>query len=158
MSIAGSFSLVKSRLYCKSLSKTFEGAALLRKTFFFKRNVFKNKNNFPEKKPLINLTPAAAAQFKKLMRNNNEYTQHIKIFTKKGGCAGNSYYLDYVEKPEKLDKIFEMDGISILVDGKALFKVIGCEIDYVNTPLSSEFVFKNPNAKEVCGCGHSFKI
>lgn len=110
------------------------------------------------KKSLIHLTPAATAQLKKLMRPDDEYSRHIRIYTKKGGCAGDSYQLDYVPKPEKLDELFEVDGISIVIDAKALLKVIGCQIDYVETPVGSEFVFKNPNAKEVCGCGQSFKL
>lgn len=107
-------------------------------------------------KELIHVTPAAEAQFRLLTRNREAGL--IRIYTKKGGCAGDSYQLDYVSKPEKLDEVVEINGISIIIDGKALFKVIGCEIDYVTTPLRSEFIFRNPNAKEVCGCGHSFRV
>lgn len=104
----------------------------------------------------MHVTPAAEAQLKALSRNYK--TKHVRIYTKKGGCAGDSYQLDYVSKPGKLDEVVEVGGIRIVIDSKALFKVIGCEIDYVQTPLKSEFIFRNPNAKEVCGCGHSFKI
>lgn len=48
--------------------------------------------------------------------------------------------------------------MSVLVDSKAIFSLIGSEIDFVEDELSSRFVFNNPNAAEMCGCGKSFLI
>lgn len=36
--------------------------------------------------------------------------------------------------------------------------IVGTRMDWVNNDLVSEFVFENPNAKGVCGCGESFNI
>ena len=49
-------------------------------------------------------------------------------------------------------------GVTVLVDSKALITVLGSEMDYVEDKLSSQFVFHNPNAKGVCGCGESFAV
>ena len=46
----------------------------------------------------------------------------------------------------------------MVVDSKALFSIIGSEMDYVDEKLKSEFVFRNPNIKETCGCGMSFMV
>jgi iron-sulfur cluster assembly protein len=46
----------------------------------------------------------------------------------------------------------------VLIDSKALLTILGSEMDYVEDKLSSQFVFKNPNVKESCGCGQSFMV
>ena len=49
-----------------------------------------------------------------------------------------------------------MIGVTVLVEPKALFHIVGTTMDWEDTALSSEFVFNNPNAKSMCGCGESF--
>jgi iron-sulfur cluster assembly protein len=49
-------------------------------------------------------------------------------------------------------------GVSVIIDSKALFSVIGSEMDYKEEKLSSQFIFNNPNVKEACGCGQSFTV
>ena len=36
--------------------------------------------------------------------------------------------------------------------------VLGMEMDYKESEISSEFTFDNPNAKGMCGCGESFNV
>lgn len=48
------------------------------------------------------------------------------------------------------------DGVTVLIDSKALFSLVGSEMDYIADELSSQFIFNNPNVKEMCGCGQSF--
>lgn len=49
-------------------------------------------------------------------------------------------------------------GLKIIVDSKAIMSLLGTEMDFVEDDLKSQFVFQNPNAKEMCGCGQSFSI
>jgi len=74
------------------------------------------------------------------------------------GCAGLSYHLEYVEKPGKFDEVVAQDGVRVVIDSKALFSIIGSEMDWQEDALSSKFVFKNPNIKDACGCGESFNV
>jgi iron-sulfur cluster assembly protein len=93
------------------------------------------------------------------------------------GCAGLSYNLEYVEKPGKFDEVVEQDGVRVLIDSKALFSIIGSEMDWTEDALrhvsplispgsllypapsnSSRFSFKNPNITDACGCGESFTV
>lgn len=68
---------------------------------------------------------------------------------KKRGCSGQSYWLEYVEKQDKFDEVVEEDNIRVLIDSKALFTLIGSQMDYVEDKLSSQFIFNNPNVKEM---------
>ena len=59
----------------------------------------------------------------------------IRISVKNKGCAGLSYHLEYVEKPEKFDEVVEQDGVKVLIDSKALFSIIGSEMDWKEDAL-----------------------
>lgn len=82
----------------------------------------------------------------------------IRVSVKNRGCSGLTYHLEYVSGPEKFDEEVNQDGVKILVDSKALFSVIGSQMDWVDNKLESKFVFKNPNSKGSCGCGESFMV
>lgn len=74
------------------------------------------------------------------------------------GCSGLSYALSFTDQKQKFDEEVNEDGVRVFIDPKALLTVIGTEMDYVEDKLSSEFVFSNPNAKGLCGCGESFTV
>ncbi|KAF8665146.1 hypothetical protein AX16_000612 [Volvariella volvacea WC 439] len=101
-------------------------------------------------------TPTAVTRLRNLL--SGPTPQLIRIGVRNKGCAGLSYHLDYVEKPGKFDEVVEQDGVKVLVDSKALFSIIGSEMDWTEDPLSSKFTFKNPNIKDSCGCGESFTV
>jgi len=82
----------------------------------------------------------------------------IRIGVKNKGCSGLAYHLEYVDGPGKLDEEVVQDGVKVLVDSKALFSIIGSEMDWEEGKLSAKFVFRNPNIKEQCGCGESFSV
>lgn len=57
-----------------------------------------------------------------------------------------------------MDEEVIQDGVRIIIDKKAQMSLLGTEMDFVESKLSSEFVFNNPNIKGTCGCGESFSI
>ena len=111
------------------------------------------KSRISSKKALLTLTPAAIHRLRELYAKEASL---LRISVKKKGCSGQSYSLEYIKEPNKLDEIVIQDDIKIIIDSKALFSLIGSEMDYVEDKLSSQFVFNNPNIKEMCGCGQSF--
>jgi iron-sulfur cluster assembly protein len=64
--------------------------------------------------------------------------------------------MNYTSGPEKFEDVVEDKGVTIVIESKALLHVVGTTMDYVTDELTSEFVFHNPNAKGMCGCGESF--
>ena len=69
-----------------------------------------------------------------------------------------SYTLEYAKEKGKLDEEVVNDGVRVFIDSKAQLTLLGTEMDYIETKLTSEFVFNNPNIKGTCGCGESFNI
>ncbi|KAI9572601.1 hypothetical protein HD554DRAFT_1330147 [Boletus coccyginus] len=107
-------------------------------------------------KAALSITPEAVLRLRALL--NGPTPQLIRIGVRNKGCAGLSYHLEYVDKPGKFDEVVEHDGVRVLIDSKALFSIIGSEMDWKEDALSSKFVFNNPNIKDACGCGESFTV
>ena len=62
----------------------------------------------------------------------------------------------FADKIEEDDKVFETNGVKLLIDPMSGVYFVGATIDYINDPLNgSAFTIKNPNAKSTCGCGSS---
>lgn len=114
----------------------------------------KRKRKLRARKAVITLTPNAIIHLKALL--NLPEPKLIRVSTKNRGCSGTTYDLSYVTKPEKFDEVVEQDGVKIIIDSKALFSVLGSEMDWIDDKLNSKFIFQNPNSKGTCGCGESF--
>jgi iron-sulfur cluster assembly protein len=67
-----------------------------------------------------------------------------------------SYRLEFDKEPGTEDKIYEEQGVKILVDKKSSVVLNGTTLDYTDGLQGTGFVFQNPNAKSTCGCGSSF--
>ncbi|XP_074605608.1 iron-sulfur cluster assembly 1 homolog MagR [Brevipalpus obovatus] len=82
----------------------------------------------------------------------------LRVSVKQKGCNGLTYHLDYTNEANKLDEEVNQDGVRIFIDRKAQLTLLGTEMDYIESKLTSEFVFNNPNIKGTCGCGESFSV
>ncbi|KAJ5720756.1 uncharacterized protein N7483_008690 [Penicillium malachiteum] len=108
------------------------------------------------RKAAMKLSALATEQLRKLM--DQPEPKFIRVGVKNRGCSGLAYHLEYVDKPAKFDEVVEQDGVKVLIDSKALFSIIGSEMDWHEDKLSRRFIFRNPNIKEECGCGESFMV
>ena len=79
------------------------------------------------------------------------------IGLKGGGCSGFKYDLDFMPLPsdETEYNVIEKDGLRVFCDKKSFDFLVGTEIDYEETMMSSGFVFNSPMASSKCGCGES---
>ena len=95
------------------------------------------------RKAAMKLTPAAVEQLRTML--DQPEPKLIKVGVRNRGCSGLAYHLEYVDKPGSFDEAVEQDGVKVLIDSKALFSIIGSEMDWAEDKLNQRFVFKNPN-------------
>ena len=107
---------------------------------------------------ILTLSTNAAERIKEIMSSADNKTIGVRVGVKSGGCAGMSYIMEYAEDIKPNEEIVEEKGVKVLIDPKAIMYLLGTEMDYKEEKFSSQFVFKNPNETERCGCGESFKV
>ena len=106
---------------------------------------------------IINITPAAIAQVKRLIQKNGEPNQGLRLGVKGGGCSGLSYVMNLEPAPRETDHILEFDGLQVWVDKKSARFLSGVTLDYsLKNLLEGGWKWENPNAARSCGCGTSF--
>jgi len=79
----------------------------------------------------------------------------LRIGVKGGGCSGMSYLLAF-DKMEEGDKLYDLEGIPVVMKKAHVMYVLGMEVDWEHGLSNRGFSFNNPNATETCGCGQSF--
>jgi iron-sulfur cluster assembly protein len=105
----------------------------------------------------IELTPTASARMRDFL-GKHPSAPGVRFGIRRTGCSGFGYTVDLASEVTGDDKVFEVDGIKLVVDAKALPFVEGTRIDYAREGLNAAFVFHNPNATGECGCGESFTV
>ncbi|MFD0795958.1 HesB/IscA family protein [Maribacter chungangensis] len=83
---------------------------------------------------------------------------YVRVGVKSGGCSGLSYELDFDNKVQETDKLFEDNNVRIVVDKKSFLYLVGTVLEYSGGLNGKGFVFNNPNAQRTCGCGESFSL
>ncbi len=82
----------------------------------------------------------------------------VRVGVKSGGCSGLSYELNFDNKKDEADKVFEDNNVRIIVDKKSFLYLVGTVLEYSGGLNGKGFVFNNPNAQRTCGCGESFSL
>lgn len=82
----------------------------------------------------------------------------IRIGVKTTGCSGLAYVLEFVDSPLDTDVSVDCNNCKLYIDPKSCPYLQGMTIDYVRNGLNEGFEFVNPNEKDRCGCGESFRV
>ncbi|MFL2889423.1 MAG: HesB/IscA family protein [Pelagibacteraceae bacterium] len=109
-------------------------------------------------KQVIKISNSAVERIKEIMSTADSKTIGVRVGVKSGGCAGMSYTMEYAKVVKPNEEVIEDKGVKVFIDPKAIIYLLGTEMDYKKEKFASQFVFKNPNETERCGCGESFKI
>ena len=104
---------------------------------------------------VMSVTDAAAARVRDIIANAESAIAGVRVGVKNGGCAGMEYTMAYAAAVEPRDEVVEDNGVTILIDPKAVLFLLGTQMDFKVDKLSSGFVFNNPNQTSACGCGES---
>jgi iron-sulfur cluster assembly protein len=121
-------------------------------TFLFRHIL--NKGN-----PMIKVSENAKSEVTKLLGMEGRGPDHfVRVGVKGGGCSGLMYDLDFDDQLKDGDKIFEDNGVKVVVDKKSLLYLLGTTLDFSGGLNGKGFQFVNPNANRTCGCGESFSI
>ena len=105
----------------------------------------------------VNLTPAAAKHVNKYLAKRGKGVG-VRLGVKTTGCSGLAYKLEYVDEVAPEDALFVTEGIKLMVDPKSLAYLDGTTLDFVREGLNEGFKFNNPNERDKCGCGESFRV
>lgn len=107
---------------------------------------------------MISVTDPAAARIKRALAQRGS-GEGIQVGVKTTGCSGLAYVLEYVDNANlHCVQHYDTNGVRVFVDPKNLPYVTGMVIDYVRQGLNEGFEFRNPNERDRCGCGSSFRI
>lgn len=109
---------------------------------------------------MIKVSDTAKDKVQNLMEEDgfSPNTDFVRVGVKSGGCSGLSYDLKFDKTQKETDKVFESNGVKIIVDTKSFLYLIGTTLEYSGGLNGTGFVFKNPNANRTCGCGESFSL
>ncbi len=105
----------------------------------------------------IQLTELAADRVRNFLQNRGKGIG-LRLGVKTTGCSGLAYVLEFVDELQSDDQVFESRGVKVVIDTKSLLFLDGTEVDFGKEGLNEGFQFKNPNAKNACGCGESFTV
>jgi iron-sulfur cluster assembly protein len=107
---------------------------------------------------MITVTDTAKKQAIRLMEDEGKEGFFIRVGVQGGGCSGLMYQLTFDNEEKEGDKVFEDNGMRVVVDTKSYLYLLGTTLDFSGGLNGKGFVFKNPNADRTCGCGESFSV
>ena len=106
---------------------------------------------------MITLTEKAANKVKAQLEHRG-IGLGIRAGVRTTGCSGLAYTIEFVDVPNSEDLSFVSHGVHVFVDPKSLAYLEGVEMDWVRNGLNEGFDFQNPNERDRCGCGESFRV
>ncbi len=106
----------------------------------------------------IVVTDKALARIRVVMQKENISPDAggLRLGVQGGGCSGLTYNVRFDSKSRARDRVYDYDGVHVFVDPKSYIYLKGMVLDWEESLLQRQFVFKNPNASKSCGCGTSF--
>ena len=104
---------------------------------------------------MIQITEKAFKQIHEIMMEEDT-NEALRVYVQGGGCSGFQYGFTFDENQADDDFVIEQNGVKVLIDAASMTYLSGAEIDYKKDLTSAQFVIKNPNATNTCGCGSSF--
>ncbi len=112
----------------------------------------------PPRALAVHASPRAVTKAKEALAKRGTPQAMLRLGVRGGGCSGFSYVIEFADEAGARDRVFEFDGLRIVVDPKSLVFLDGSTLDYETKLMGHGFKFVNPNEKTSCGCGESFTV
>jgi len=106
----------------------------------------------------LRISDSAVSRIAVLMSEEGNENLMLRVSVSGGGCSGFQYGFSLDDQRNEDDRVFERDGVVVVVDDISLDLLRGSEIDFVDDLMGAYFAIRNPNASSTCGCGTSFSI
>jgi len=107
---------------------------------------------------MIKLTEQASKKIKQQIIKRGKGLG-LRLGVKTTGCSGLAYILEYVDAPlDETYLTFQTDDVNLWISQSDIVYLTGATLDWVKNGLNEGFEFQNPNARDVCGCGESFRV
>lgn len=106
----------------------------------------------------VSVSDSAVKRIAHLIAAEGDDKLMLRLSVSGGGCSGFQYGFSFDNTAQVDDRVFERDGVKVVVDEASLDLLSGAEIDFVEDLVGASFQVKNPNAKSSCGCGSSFSV
>ena len=108
---------------------------------------------------MISLTEKAYEKVKYLLQKRGSGVG-IRLGIRTTGCSGLAYTVEYVDRYEEEPGVanYAHKDFVVLVDSKSDVYLKGLTMDWIRNGLNEGFDFKNPNERDRCGCGESFRV
>lgn len=82
----------------------------------------------------------------------------VRVSVTSGGCSGLSYKMDFDDKSQENDQVFNDNDVKVVTDLKSFLYLCNTTLDFSDGLNGKGFYFDNPNASRECGCGESFAV
>jgi iron-sulfur cluster assembly protein len=117
------------------------------------------KTDAPKTAP-ITVTEKAASEVRRIVAEQNVPEKlYLRLRVVGGGCSGFQHKLDLdPQVNEKLDEVFEVHGVPVVIDKRSLLYMAGVVVDFHDDLNKRGFSITNASAKSTCGCGSSFSM
>lgn len=106
---------------------------------------------------MITVTEQASSRIKAMLARRGKGAG-IRLGVKTTGCSGLAYMIEFVDDPAPEDLLFTDQDVNMYVDPKSYVYIAGLVVDWVRVGLNEGFDFSNPNERDRCGCGESFRV
>jgi iron-sulfur cluster insertion protein len=106
----------------------------------------------------VTLSAAAARRLAEIAAAEGNPALMLRLSVSGGGCSGFQYGFALDTTVNADDRVFERDGVKLVVDQVSLDLLAGSEVEYDEGLIAAHFTVRNPNATASCGCGTSFAI
>jgi iron-sulfur cluster assembly protein len=106
-------------------------------------------------KQAIQITESAQTHLNHLIVLNPG--KHIRVSLNNKGCSGHSYVWDIIDQSDikRFDEKINLVGGFLVIEAHSLLNLLGSTLDWQSAQFGEQFVWSNPNVKNMCGCGES---